>query len=223
MTSPWTVIIILGIVLQVLVCDELLRGRHYRNYPLLFAYSLFLLINTLVNAATYFEIKGRWSIATMKYYWIGDTILQALIYILVISLINRALKGSPKRNVVRIRLVLAAVLIALVSFYVFYDRHPGRWMTVVSRNLSFVAALFNLILWFTLLRIENRDHTLLLITGGLGIQTAGEAIAQSLKQISPQFVTGGHLMAAFANIACLAVWWTAFRRARGVTDIIEKR
>jgi len=55
-----------------------------------------------------------------------------------------------------------------------------------------------------------------MVTGGLGLQFAGEAIGQSLRQLSRDHMTIlfiGNLVAAGTHLLRLYVWNAAFRKA----------
>jgi hypothetical protein len=50
-----------------------------------------------------------------------------------------------------------------------------------------------------------------MITGGLGIQFAGGAIGQALRDMSPAIVMAASDFTVIANLACLYIWWQALR------------
>ena len=85
-------------------------------------------------------------------------------------------------------------------------------MTRFSRNLGFLAVLLNLVLWAALLKHRRPDQTLLLVSGGMGIQMAGKAIGHALRQLSPSTVTAGNLVIVLSHLLCLYIWWQAFRK-----------
>lgn len=210
----------IGMALEVLAISALLRGA-YKRFPLLFAYCVTLLLTTVVEVASYTaaysgarELADKWK----YYYWVNDALLQALVFAVVISLIYRAVGRS--RRAVRLLLIVGAFLIFTVSFLA--HRGPmsdlSGWMTLVSRDLSFVAVILDLLLWMLLIAARRKDRQLLMLSGALGIQFTGAAIGQSLRQLArgarnfPLAVTGSMLVVV-SNLICLYVWWQAFRAA----------
>lgn len=204
----WSVPIWLGVVLQVLVIAALLRGP-YRKFKILFIYSIVLLLITVGEAAAFYD-REIWT-RTSRHYWIGDSILQTLIFVLVISLVHRALTASQKRAAIRRVLIGTAAI--FVAFSVCFTQGPvfGVWMTKLSRNLGFAAVILNLVLWAALIRERSGDRTLLLVSGGLGIQMAGKAIGHSLRQLSRGLIFTGDLVIVLSHLVCLYIWWQAFR------------
>src|SRR5437588_542548 len=78
--------------------------------------------------------------------------------------------------------VLAAVSISLEI----HSASSGKfilWVTQVARDLSFASVVLTLVLWLILISSRKKDHQLLMVTGGLGLQFTGEAIGQSLRQV----------------------------------------
>jgi uncharacterized membrane protein len=208
MTYFWSVPIWVGIVLQVLVVAALLRGP-YRNFKVLFVYSVVLFLITIGEAAAFYD-REIWT-KTSRHYWIGDAILQTLIFVLVISLVHRAMAASQKRATIRRILIGGATLFVVLSVYLTHDPVFGAWMTQLSRNLGFAAVILNLVLWAALIREESADRRLLLVSGGLGIQMAGKAIGHSLRHISRGMILTGDVIIVFSHLICLYIWWQAFR------------
>ena len=52
---------------------------------------------------------------------------------------------------------------------------------------------------------------LLMITGALGIQFTGAAIAQALRDMSPAVVTAAGEFQVITNLIRLYIWWQVFR------------
>ena len=112
---------------------------------------------------------------------------------------------------------LAAVAVAAVSLAVYWDEPLNRKMTNIGRNLSFAAVLLNLALWMSLIRNRLPDRRVLLISGALGIQMAGQAIGHSLRQLatprrSLPLVNAGNIVIAVAHVMCLYLWWQVLRK-----------
>jgi 4-amino-4-deoxy-L-arabinose transferase-like glycosyltransferase len=208
-------LIIAGTVVQVLLIAALVRGS-YRDFPFLFAYALASFLATAVEVAAILDLMG-WSRYTYKYYWINDAILQILIVFLVFSLMYVSLQENTRRPFVMRMLGLAAVAVASISLAVYWDEPLNRRMTNVARNLSFGAVLLNMALWMSLIRIRLPDRRVLLISGALGIQMAGQAIGHSLRQLatprrSVPLVIAGNLVIAVAHVMCLYLWWQVLRK-----------
>jgi hypothetical protein len=202
-----------AILLYVLILDRLFR-HHLRTYSILFINLLVLLFTVVIDSAYFFgqEAVG-YSETARTVYFINDLLRQAMVYILVISLILRAVEGSARFQWVGRWLVLAAFLLAAGSFLVHWDTDRFvAMMTNVIRNVSLVAMLMNLLLWVLLVRKRTSDRTLLLVTTGLGLQMAGEAMGQSLRLINAAAAAWGNVVLILAHLLCLAVWYSAFKR-----------
>lgn len=204
----WAGTAAVGLILQMLLIAAMLRGA-YRDYRVLFVYGIVLLVTTSIDVTGFFA--SRYAAGLAAYYWIGDSTRQALLYVVVISLIFSASERSAKRVPVRRLLIGGSVLFAALSLYFTYNRGLDLWMTQFSRNVGFLAVILNLILWATLLKHRLPDQTLLLVSGGMGIQMAGKAIGHSLRQLRLT-VTTGDLVIVLSHLLCLYIWWQAFRR-----------
>jgi hypothetical protein len=212
---------ILGIALQVLVISSLLRGS-YKRFPLILAYCIVTLLGTVVQiAAPTRQVAAR-------YYWYSEQVEQTLIYCIVIVLIYQALSPERRARVGR-WLIIGAAAVAIISATVHRDEHLlSLWMTSLSRDLNFTAAVLDLLLWMILIASRRKNRVLLLISGGLGIKFAGAAVGYSLPLLvnSPLVKLVGGIVVVFTYLVCLYVWWEAFRRVKdhsnpaGVTAIV---
>jgi hypothetical protein len=209
MTSFWTLTLVAGLLLQVLVISSLLRGP-VKQFPFAFTYMLAVLFSSVAGAAAYFSKGVEMHRLYAHYYWIGDVVHQLLIFCVVISLMYRVLDGRG-RSRLRLLLVPGMLAAAGISFYGGNGAHFGIWMTVLARNLSFCAALLNMVLWMALIRHSPDDQRLLLVSGGLGIEMAGKAIGHSLRRMSKTMVTPGDIIIVLSYLLCLYIWWKAFR------------
>jgi hypothetical protein len=200
--------------LELLVIAALLRGA-FRRYPAIFVYSLAVFLTSVVETAAYIGwFSGeRLTFTRAQYYWLDEGIRQVLLFIVVISLLYQATSNIRTRAVVRMSLILGAILIATISFLVHYDSHIviGRWMTRWTRDLNFSSAILDLSLWGILLNSRNYDEELLMLSGALGIQFAGEAIGQTLRNQFPSILLAADTTIVVANLACLYIWWQVFR------------
>ena len=214
---------LVGVPLEFLLVAALLRGA-YRRFPFVFAFAIALLVTTLVeipanvNYALHpsdLQISKHFA----KIYWIDQGILQAFILAVVISLIDRAATHARSRRLVRTGLIVGALLFAGISFASHYRpalKYFGYWMTPWTRDLSFGSAILDLGLWTLLISSRRGDRRLLLISGGLGLQFAGEAIGAALQQLSiahqgSSLNLAGSIITMLAGLAFLYVWWRTFR------------
>jgi hypothetical protein len=211
-----------GTVLQILVIAVLLRGQHYRKFPLVFLFVIVLFLTSVADASAFLEI-GQWTNVSRKYFWLNEVIRQSMMFAVVISLVIRALAGTALMWL-RKWLLGGAVLFAILSMLLTSDANLDRWMTTVVRNLSACAVVLNMALWLALVRRKSPDRKLFLISGGLGLQMAGDAIGYSLRQIafnagSRSLIEVGNLVAVLAHLLYLYVWWQAFRKPDTEPDL----
>lgn len=211
----------IGLPLSLLVIDALLRGG-YRLFPVLFVYQIADFLMTIAGMPPYIEYYiyhapgARKDMATW-FLW-DELLLQPLVYAVVVSLIYRATEKAPSRGLVRSALIGGAVLIAGASFYYHYNPGVirGEWLAFWTRDLTFSSAILDLALWALLLASRVKDSRLLMISGGLGIQFAGEAIGESLRSIAIQhrlrtLSFTGSLLASLVDLASLYIIWQAVR------------
>jgi hypothetical protein len=148
----------------------------------------------------------------------GEGVAYALLLAVVVSMIYEATIQSGARRLLRSVLIAGALLLISISFLIHYDSKAllGVWVTPWTRDLKFCAAVLDLALWALLLAKRNPDTRLLVLTGGMGIMFAGDAIGESVRHIAirsrsnPLFLTG-NAIAAFADLAFLFIWWRGFR------------
>jgi hypothetical protein len=211
----------IGLPLSLLVIHALLRGG-YRQYPVLFLYQIVDFLMTVASLPLYIEYyvyhaPGARNLMAGWFFW-DELVSQPLVYAVVVSLIYRATEKAPSRGPVRGALIGGAVLIAGASFFYHYnpDLIRGEWLALWIRDLTFSAAILDLALWALLLASRVKDSRLLLISGGLGIQFAGEAIGESLRSIAIQhrlrtLSFAGSLLTSLVDMASLYIIWQAVR------------
>ncbi|MFB3778910.1 MAG: hypothetical protein ACE141_14930 [Bryobacteraceae bacterium] len=209
MNILWSFTLVVGVVLQVLVIAALLQGS-YRRFRVLFVYMVVLLLTTVAEAAAFYNANLFYRAS--RYYWTIDAGRQVLIFLLVLSLIYGALEVNPKRSSIRRLLAICALAFVLVSLLLTHDPRVGHWMNNLSRNLGFLAVVLNLVLWAVLIKFGRADRTLLMLSGGMGVQMAGKAIGHSLRQLSKTTELAGNLIIVVSHLLCLYIWWQAFRR-----------
>ncbi len=200
-----------------LVISALLRGE-YRRYPFAFAYAISLVLATVVEIAASTLPNA---FARDLYYWVDEGITDILVFCVVISFIDNAAKGATKTPIERGWLVLAAALIFVTSLLVHRGGNFNLQMTLVSRDLNIAAVLLDLVLWSLLVTSRRPDRTLLLLSGGLGIQASGSIMSGALVRLSRETFLAGSLLGVITGLLGLYIWWRAFRTspvARPVTD-----
>ncbi len=203
--------ILAGTMMQLLVLSVLVRGQ-YRQFFTLTAYTLILFLVTVSGGAMYADIGRAWSANLYLIYWVGDSLTTLLLFLVIVALILRALKGSPSRaRILRLILLATAILIA-GSWFFTENVGMNRKMPAVSRNLSFLAALLNLVLWSALIRKPGRERVVMLLSGGIGLQFTGQAIGHSLRLLGPSLVMLGNVVLVFSHLLCLWIWWAALRQ-----------
>ncbi len=212
MRYVWISLSTAGIALQLLLVRELTKG-FFRKFPALSIYVIALFLTTVVEASAFYNTE-IWQ-HTSRYYWTVDSVRQLLIFILVIGLTFRVMGDTPNRAPLRRLLVAGAFIFTIASLFATWEPRFGFWMAKVGRNLGFCAVLMNLILWAVLIRYRQTDRLLLMISGGLGIQMAGKAIGHAVRQLSDHVHSpiqiSGDLTIVFTHLACLYIWWRAFR------------
>jgi hypothetical protein len=127
-------------------------------------------------------------------------------------------------------LVLLACATVLISVQIHREArnlHYSLWATQVGRDLSFGSVILTLLLWLTLISSQRKDAQLLMVTGGLGLQFTGEAIGQSMRQMSVPhhhiLLLAGNLVLTGSHLMRLYVWSEAFRsRPRTLQEINKK-
>lgn len=202
-----------AVVLELLVIYYLVTGPRTR-FPFVLVFCvvqvLIVFIDTLFSA-----LIGSHTPAYAVIYWAGDMVAHAAILLLTISLIWQSLEQRPERRKAIALLSVAVLCFALFSAYTFHDLILGRWMTSVSRNLSFCEEMLNLILWTVLIQRRGSDYLLLMVSAGIGVQVTGEAIGHTLRLYSRSpLVWVPNLLVYVAEILCLCIWIWAFRSAR---------
>jgi hypothetical protein len=204
----------IGIPLQLMVIAAMLHGA-YKRFPFLFAYVVAVFLATASEVPAYIAYFAGAKRARFGVYWINEGILTVLAFCVVIGLLYEATATASNRGLIRRILVSGAVIFPALSLALHYNASGkvGEWMTLVSRDLNFCAAILDLTLWFLLIGFRRKDHTLLVLSGALGIQFTGEAVGQSLRQLSRATVWPGNFIIVISSLVCFYAWWQTFRRA----------
>ena len=208
----FTALGVCGTLLQVAVIYAMTRSE-LRRFIGIFFYLLVLFLTTVADMSIYLQYGG-WPDWYRQYYFINNTIRHVSAFIAVLSLIFAATAGHPRRQAFRFKIVLATLAgVAAILFFSPGETFP-RYVNQVGRNLSFATALLNVVLWLSLIRSGLADRRLLFVSGGLGLNMAGQAIGQSMLEMGRSSWLGffGNLIAIASHMVCLYIWWVAFRR-----------
>src|SRR5258708_31300415 len=153
-----------GLPFELMVMGVLMRGE-YRRYPFLFLYAVVDFLTTVLEiqpAIAYgsasAEAKYNWAIQ----FWIYERIMQVLVFLLVISLVYTATKHLRPRRTLLTGIICGTVLVAVISFAAHYDPNipTGKYMTRITRDLNFCAAILLVGLWTLLLSVRHEDYKL---------------------------------------------------------------
>ena len=214
--------LVIGLPLQILIIGTLLRGG-YRRFPFLFAYVVGDFMTTVVevpSAVGYYRGRQWAAFAFPAVHWFNVVVMQVLVYAVVMSLIYQATGALRARRIVRASLIAGAMLFAGISFLIHWNPalNRGSFMTPWIRDLNFCSSVLDLALWALLIAAREKDHRLLLLSGGLGIQFAGEAMGTSILQLalrtrSRAMSLTGSVMMLLADLVVLYIWWQALRTA----------
>jgi hypothetical protein len=211
--SPaWQVIGLISAALTLLSIWQLQRRSLIRLYPFLAA---FLLAELLVNIAQWSLLTSLQSTRAASYvavYWATEFSLQFLIVLTMISFLYRALegKGSQSQKVLLAGLIIVGPPLVTIFTAGMPELGRGRWPGILTRNLSFGAALFNVFLWQSLLKYQRMAPQLLMLSLGVGIWTTGRAIGHSLRLLHAG--TAGNVIVVVSELLGLLVWYWALSR-----------
>ncbi|MDX2153857.1 MAG: hypothetical protein SFV54_24160 [Bryobacteraceae bacterium] len=204
----------LSAALQLGVLSVLVRGR-LREFPTLAVYLLGMFAATVVSNSLYIE-GGAWNSGIAKYYWVLETAVTILLTALVLSFIQRALATRPTRGPMLRLVVAGAFVVTLISvlYELWADHSIYMLMANVTRNLGFWVALANMALWMKMASGGNFDRTVLMLSGGLGLQSAGHAIALSLTIIDRRLAVPAYYAIIVSHLLCLLIWLRALQAAK---------
>jgi len=206
---------VVGVSLFILVLFAMLRGP-WRRYPFVFLYVLGDFVTTLLEvrpAIKYDTISAAEKKSYLILYYWDERVMQVLLFLLVISMIYQASAHLKSRLVLVGGAIVGVLLYAGITFFIYYKPNiqMGLWMTPWRRNLNFSAAILDMGLWALLIGARKKDYRLLMISGALGIQFTAGAIGQAFSYLARSSVHWTGYLIALANLACLYIFWQAFR------------
>jgi hypothetical protein len=218
MSIPWLIVGCTGLALQLVVIYLMTKG-FYRKYPWVFLYLLTLFLTGVADFAGGIDSLS-WNTWYGGVYYINNTLRHFSGFVAVVSLYLVATSQLPNRGRLRSRVILAATgLIGLACLweYVSTDvvhHNLSRYLGLVGRDMAFITALLILTLWFALIGVRNRDYVLFLVSSGMGLNMTGEAIGQSILELSQGRVyTIASLISIGSHLLCLLIWVRALRLA----------
>jgi len=207
-----------GLLLEVCLVILIIWRGAISAYPWFFSYALAHFVADVVQIVVLHE-SGRSSHRYNNVYWIDAIVLDALLFLTVITLTYKALEGKPHQSASGRILLVIVGLTFLLPFAVFY--HKGlfsyRWLVGARQMLLFGAAVMNLALWTAIISMRPREPRLLTVSAGVGMATAGTALfygivpftSGTLKSVA-DILLG--LTQALAVLICCWAFWSFKRR-----------
>ena len=210
MQNVYIVIGFVGLAAQLLVIHALMTYDPRRFGGVLF-YLLVLFLTTVTDLAVFLGVGAWWPAWYREYYYLNNTLRHLSGFVALVSLVHLATAGAPDRFQVRVKIVAGALVVIAMSLLLASGGWPNQYMNTASRNLSFATVILNTALWLAMIKNRATDRRLFLVSGGLGLNMAGEAIGQSLLGMSPAAQNLGNVIAIGSHFLCLYIWWSAFR------------
>jgi hypothetical protein len=211
----YPVAIMLNVGFSLMTLQRLLTGR-WRQFPLL---TLLLVLNLLIIVPpfTSWISQGNWALPqAQRMYWTLGLASQLTIFLFVLHMTIRAGQRTQARPTVIASLAALSIAIAAVSVGMHWNQKPNWFMSLVTRDLTFLAAVMTMILWRYLVMIKGpKDFLLLAVCTGLGIQCSGDAIGYSLRMANPEkWMNFGDYVTATTAVLTVGIWQLAFAKAR---------
>jgi hypothetical protein len=211
------------VFLTVLTLQRLLSGW-WRTYYLL-GLVLVLGLTAVVPPIASWASNGNWKLSSaQRLYWLQALTAQTAMALLVLQLIYRVGRETPARATLIRMLTLGSVLVVGVSVAVHFDKRPNTFMASVARDLTFLSAILNMVLWRFLMQVRKKDFLLLAVSAGLGIQCTGDAIGHSFRILARQVGAAneiyefGNILMSLSAVMTVAIWHTAFSRSKYKAD-----
>ena len=207
------------VVLTVLTLQRLLSGW-WRHYYLLGLILVLGLASVVPPIASYVSIGNYTLSGAQKMYWIQALVAQTAIALLVLQLIYRVGRELPAHVTLIRFLIIGSILAAGFSVTVHFELSPNIFMASITRDLTFLGALLNMILWRFLMKVRKRDFLLLAVSAGVGIQCTGDAIGHSFRILARQMGSAnqiyefGNILMSLSAVMTIAIWHMAFSRCK---------
>ncbi|MBV8819979.1 MAG: hypothetical protein JO022_16565 [Acidobacteriaceae bacterium] len=202
-------ILAFSITLNLLVLFYLWRSSSAIKYR---SIGLFCIAQLVLIAADYAASTFTSRDTYTRTYWLNDIIAHMFISLVIVALIRAALEEYPQFRWAPTALFLGVLVVAAVSLIVFQNPRIPRWINPVSRNLSLTEEALNLVLWALLLRRQQFDVQLLLLSAGMVMQVTGEVIGLTLRPYTnATTIWVPNLLVQFSELLCLGIWIWALR------------
>ncbi|MEZ5355973.1 MAG: hypothetical protein R2762_25345 [Bryobacteraceae bacterium] len=219
----WQATGLASIILSAMVIWNALRNGFFRFSPAVVLYCAIVLASdfpsfiALVEPGWLFPKRHQYVI----FYWTCEATLQLATFALIVGLLARLLP-YPGRWVYLSLAALASTVVMATLAYLSGSEvvSLSGVMTPLIRNLTFVAALLNLVLWSLILRTHPVDRLLLLVAAGAGLLTAGKTIGHAMRWLAgvdPNIVLAGNVVIVVTGVISLLVWWQASRQLKNLT------
>ncbi len=215
----YTVTTSITMVLTVLTLQRLLSGWWRRYY--LLGLILVLGLTSVVPGISAWVSNGSFRLSgVQKLYWMQALMAQVAMALLVLQLIYRVGREMPAQARLVRFLTYVSILAAGTSVAIHFDNRPNTFMALVARDLTFLAAILNMILWRFLIQVRRRDFLLLAVSAGVGIQCTGDAIGHSFRILARQVGSAtviyefGNVLMSLSAVLTVAIWHTAFSRSK---------
>ncbi len=194
--------------LYFILLTRLLRG-FLREYLGLVFYTVVLFLTTVMDIALYKSADRS------SYFLVNETLRWGVLYLVVLSFAWKALSAHPSSHWIRHWLIVLSLLTVAISLYFTKDERTSIWILKTVNVLSVAGMLLNLVLWTLLVRTRSSDLTLFLVTSGLGVQAAIEAVAWSMRNLNNRAMfQAAYYVGISGHLLCLVVWILAFSRRR---------
>lgn len=192
--------------LYIYLLSRLLKGYVREYFGLLF-YVIVLVLTLATDIATY-KFADR-----SAYFLVSETARWGALYLAVLSFVWKALAAHPAHGWIRHWLIGLSVLTVFVAVFFTRSANVPIWILRTVNILSVAGMLLNLVLWTLLVRTRSADLTLFLVTSGLGVQAAMEAVAWSMRNLQNRTLfQAAYYPAMLGHLLCLTVWILAFRK-----------
>jgi len=211
MASVYLCVGLLGVAAEVWVLHTLIRSQHSRFAGVGFCLAV-LLLTDIADGVSYLS-GGGWTEWYVEYYYLNNA---ARILSRLAALVSLAYLASTvhTRGTALLKILLGAVAVIAASALLASGSWPHEYMIEATRNLSFASVILNTMLWLSLIKNRTSDTQLFLVSGGLGLNMAGEAIGQSLLQMADVYallVHAGGVFVIGSQLLCLFIWGKAFQ------------
>ena len=201
-----------SLLLELAVVVYLLRGS-YLKYPILLAYC----ITELLTGTAEMMVSSYGSHELfIRLYYVDEVGVDLLLFLMVMTLIYRAMEGNPMRVVAGRALGFITVVVLGLPFLLFQKSIDdfAVFFNSTGEVLNFGAAIMNLVLWTALLGATRRDAQLLTVSAGLGLQVTAQALGFGIRHLmSPRHRWMPDLFMEMAHLVSVYIWWRAFRPA----------